>query len=345
VLDRDRMAELGVTSQQVASTLRTAITGSTVSQLRPEGHQQVDILLVTQEDDRLDTARLANLPIAPTGAGAAGAAQPVRLGQVARFERSAGPASIQRQDRQRVVNVSGSLARGATVGDVAREFRDNMNRSLVFPAGYSWSLGGQAQQLETAQNALLSALLLSILLIYMLLVALYESWLHPLAIMFSLPVSLIGAFGGLWLTGNTFNLFSMIGMVMLMGLAAKNAILLVDFTNTLRRRGLARREAIQTAGPTRLRPILMTTATIVFAMLPLAAKLESGAEARAPLAVVVIGGVLSSTLLTLVFVPVMYTYLDDLQAWLGRRWGRPPRRVEPLAEPEPAPAAADLTVG
>src|SRR6185436_16138745 len=111
----------------------------------------------------------------------------VRLGQVARFERAAGPASIQRQDRQRVVTVSGSVARGATIGDVAREFRDNMNRQLVFPGGYSWSLGGQAQQLESAQSALLSALLLSVLLIYMLLVALYESWLHPLAIMFSLP--------------------------------------------------------------------------------------------------------------------------------------------------------------
>jgi HAE1 family hydrophobic/amphiphilic exporter-1 len=342
ILDRNRMAELGVTSQQVATTLRLALSGSTVSQLRPEGKEQVDILMVTQDDQRLDLNRLLNLPIAPAGGGGGAGvpAQPIRLGQVGRFELGSGPASITRQDRQRVVNVSASLARGATVGDVAREFRANMTQSIVMPAGYSWSLGGQAQQLETATTALLSALLLSVLLIYMLLVALYESWLHPLAIMFSLPVSLIGAFGGLFITGNTFNLFSMLGMVMLMGLAAKNAILLVDFINTLRRRGLSRREAIEQAGPTRLRPIMMTTATIVFAMLPLAAKLEAGAEARAPLAVVVIGGVLSSTLLTLVFVPVMYTYLDDMQAFFARR-----RRVPVVAQPEPAPAAVDLTVG
>jgi HAE1 family hydrophobic/amphiphilic exporter-1 len=179
----------------------------------------------------------------------------------------------------------------------------------------------------------------------MLLVALFESWLHPLAIMFSLPVSLIGAFTGLWLTGNTFNIFSMIGMIMLAGLAAKNAILLVDFTNTLRGRGMARREAIETAGPTRLRPIIMTTATIIFAMLPLAAKLEEGAESRAPMAVVVMGGVISSTFLTLVFVPVMYSYFDDLQALFARRGVKGPRipgrRHE---EPVPVPVHAEPRV-
>jgi HAE1 family hydrophobic/amphiphilic exporter-1 len=138
---------------------------------------------------------------------------------------------------------------------------------------------------------------------------------------------------------------------MLMGLAAKNAILLVDFTNTLRGRGLSRREAIETAGPTRLRPILMTTATIVFAMLPLAAKLEEGAESRAPMAVVVVGGVLSSTFLTLVFVPVMYTYLDDLQSYFGRRGMRGPRipgrgrREEPEPVPVPAHAEPRVAVG
>jgi HAE1 family hydrophobic/amphiphilic exporter-1 len=357
VLDRDRMAELGVTTQQVATTLRTAVTGTVVTQLRPEGQDQLDVTLVAEDEDRLDPVRIANLPLAPQAGAAGGAAAvssgaaavsgggAVRLGQIARFERAAGPATISRQDRQRVITLSAQTERGATIGEVGQQFRDNLVRSIVFPAGYSYQLAGQVQQLETATNALLSALLLSILLIYMLLVALYESWLHPLAIMFSLPVSLIGAFGGLLLTGNTFNLFSMIGMIMLMGLAAKNAILLVDYTNTLRRRGLERRRAIETAGPTRLRPILMTTCTIVFAMLPLAAKLESGAEARGPLAVVVIGGVLSSTLLTLVFVPVMYTYLDDLQAWVGRRWGRAPRLPGPRPEPEPVRAAADLTVG
>jgi HAE1 family hydrophobic/amphiphilic exporter-1 len=186
------------------------------------------------------------------------------------------------------------------------------------PEGYRWIMGGQVQQMETATTTLLSTLVLSVLLIYMLMVALFESWLTPLAIMFSLPVALVGAFLGLWLTGNTFNIFSLIGMIMLMGLVGKNAILLVDFTNNLRARGYERTEAILEAGQTRLRPIVMTTCTVIFAMLPLALKLEAGGESRAPMAMVIIGGVLSSTLLTLVLVPGVYTMLDDLKTYFGR---------------------------
>src|SRR5919202_746814 len=211
---------------------------------------------------------------------------------------------------------------------------------LPMPAGYRAMFIGQVDQLDQARSALLAALAISIVLIYMLLVGLYESWLHPLAIMFSLPVALVGAFGALILTGNTFNLFSMIGIIMLMGLVATNAILVVDFTNTLRGRGLARNAAIMEAGPTRLRPIVMTTCTVVFSMIPLALKLEEGAESRAPMAVVLIGGVITSTLLTLVLVPVMYTYLDDLSRvpalararvpqWL--RFRRRPARVPIMA--------------
>jgi HAE1 family hydrophobic/amphiphilic exporter-1 len=343
VLNRARMAELGVTAQQVATAMRTSVSGTVATQLRAEGQDQLDITLVAEDADRLDPQKLADLPLtAQAGGGGAGTPIPagtaIRLGQVAHFELSSGPFQIQRQDRKRTLGLSGQLTRGATVGDVARIFRENMNRTIQFPAGYSYQLVGQAQQLDVATQALLGALTLSVIMIYMLLVALYESWLHPLAIMFSLPVSLIGAFVGLILTGNTFNIFSMIGMIMLMGLAAKNAILLVDFTNTLRGRGLDRREAIETAGPTRLRPILMTTCTIVFAMLPLAARLEEGAESRAPMAVVVMGGVISSTFLTLVFVPVMYTYLDDLQTFFGRRGIRGPR-LPGRRTPEQVPAA------
>jgi HAE1 family hydrophobic/amphiphilic exporter-1 len=160
--------------------------------------------------------------------------------------------------------------------------------------------------------------MLSVVLVYMLMVALFESWLTPFAIMFSLPVALVGAFAGLYLSGNTFNIFSMIGTIMLMGLAGKNAILLVDFTNNLRGQGMERSEALIHAGFIRLRPILMTTATIVFAMLPLALKLEEGGESRSPLAVVVMGGVVSSTVLTLVLVPSVYSILDDAKVGVGR---------------------------
>ncbi len=310
VLDRQRMAELGVTSQQVASTLRTLISGTVADQLQPEGQDSMDITVVAVDSDRLDLARLQSMPII-TPAGTT-----VLLGQVAQLVRSSSPLSIQHSARQRVLTINATVDGSRPLGDIATDMRTAL-KGVPMPLGYTATVGGSVRQMDAATAALTSALSLSVLLIYMLLVALFESWLYPLAIMLALPVSLIGAFGGLVLTGNTLNVFSMIGMIMLMGLVAKNAILLVDYTNTLRSRGMERREALLEAGRTRLRPILMTTSTIITAMIPLALKLESGAESRSPMAVVVIGGVISSTLLTLVLIPTVYTYLDDLQQTLG----------------------------
>jgi len=324
-MDHRKMAELGVTSQQVSSTLRSLLAGITAGQLRPEGRSEMDITLIAGDIDRLDLARLESVPLVPstTGATTAGttgttstsAPAVVRLGQVATLEMATGPLSISRSNRQRVLSINTTVD-GRALSDVAADMRKAL-ADVPMPVGYSYVLGGSVRQMDAATSALSSALILSVILIYMLLVALYESWLYPLAIMLALPVSLIGAFGGLIVTGNTLNLFSMIGMIMLMGLVAKNAILIVDYTNTLRARGYQRFEALVEAGRTRLRPILMTTATIVCAMIPLAMKLESGAESRAPMAVVIIGGVLSSTLLSLLLVPCVYTYLDDFQQLLG----------------------------
>jgi hydrophobic/amphiphilic exporter-1 (mainly G- bacteria), HAE1 family len=321
VMDHAKMAEMGVTSQQVSSTLRTLISGTLVAELRAENKDQEDITLVAGDTDRLDLARLQDMPVTSTTGGTTATSPTggvVRLGQVATLVQATGPVSISRQDRQRVVSVSATADGSRPLSDVANDLRVAL-KNVPVPDGYSMAVSGQVRQMDQAIGALTSALTLSIILIYMLLVALFESWLHPLAILFSLPVSAIGAFGGLVLTGNTLNIFSMIGMIMLMGLVAKNAILLVDFTNTLRARGMERREALMEAGRTRLRPILMTTMTILAAMTPLALKIESGAESRAPMAVVVMGGVISSTLLTLVLVPTMYSYLDDLQNLLGNR--------------------------
>ena len=311
ILNRKQMSELGLTATQVASTLRTTISGTVVTQLRRENQNQVDITLYGPVVEKLDLNALASVPIANQSG------QIIRLGQVATIERGTSPAQISRQDKQRVVSVNAGVA-DRPIGDVVRDLNENL-KGVAVPEGYSLRVTGTVQQLDQAFAALTSALTLSVLLIYMLLVALYESWLDPLAIMFSLPVALVGAFGGLAITGNTFNIFSMIGMIMLLGLVAKNAILLVDFTKTLRGRGHARYEALVEAGATRLRPILMTTATIVAAMIPLALKLEAGAESRAPMAVVVIGGVISSTLLTLVIVPVAYSYFDDFRGLFRRR--------------------------
>jgi HAE1 family hydrophobic/amphiphilic exporter-1 len=266
----------------------------------------------------------------------------VRLGQVAELRLVTGPTTIARSERQRQVSVQANLQE-RSVGDAARDIRAELTR-LPVPGGYAIRFIGQVDQLDRARAALLSALAISILLIYMLLVALYESWLYPLAIMFSVPVALVGALGGLLTTGNTFNLFSMIGIIMLMGLVAKNGILLVDYTNSLRARGIPRLAALLEAGPTRLRPIMMTSATVIAAMTPLALKLNEGAESRAPMAIVIIGGVMTSTLLTLLLVPTMYTYLDDLSHLPALARTHVPRWLR-LRRYVPVPAQAGTASG
>jgi HAE1 family hydrophobic/amphiphilic exporter-1 len=318
VLDRERLADMRLNATQVSDAMRTMVGGTVVTQLRPEVGNQVDIRLIANDATRANPSQLGQIPLVVD------ATTTVRLDQVAKIVKDAGPARIQRTDRQRVVEVNGSVS-GRSLGDVARDVRAKTD-AMPLPEGYRIIFAGQVQQLETAFTTLISALGLSVVLVYMLMVALYESWLTPFAIMFSLPVALVGAFGGLYLTGNTFNIFSLIGMIMLMGLVGKNAILLIDFCTTLRREGMQRTEAILEAGYIRLRPILMTTATVIFAMLPLAMKLEEGGESRAPLAVVIIGGVISSTLLTLVLVPSVYTILDDAKEGIGKLGRRLRRR-------------------
>jgi HAE1 family hydrophobic/amphiphilic exporter-1 len=344
VVNHEALADLGLTTNQVAQAIRTAVQGTVASQLRVEGQTQVDIRVMVERgaDRQLDLQDLEAIPILSSRGFL------VRLGQVAKVSYASGPAQINRTNRQPVMSISASVS-GRPLGDVARDLRAAL-RSVQVPAGYSVSVVGQAQQLDRAFQSLVQALALSVILMYMLMAALYESFLHPLTVLLSLPLALVGALIGLKLTNNTLNIFSMIGMIMLMGLVAKNAILLVDFTNTLRQRGLSRFEALRQAGPIRLRPILMTTSTMVFSMIPLALKLGEGSETRSPMAIVVIGGLVSSTLLTLLFVPVLYTYLDDFQGLLVRtlRW-RPSwrlrlrRRPMPAPEPVPAPVPASVT--
>jgi HAE1 family hydrophobic/amphiphilic exporter-1 len=182
---------------------------------------------------------------------------------------------------------------------------------------------------------------LSVILMYMLMAALYESFLYPLIVLFSLPLAMVGAFGGLWVTGKSLNIFSLIGIIMLTGIVSKNAILLVDYTNTVRKEGKSVREALLLAGPVRLRPIIMTSTTLICAMLPLAIGAGPGGESRSPLAVVMIGGMITSTLLTLLFVPALYAGFNDLQEAPGRlRAWRASRRkgATPALSPAPGPA-------
>jgi HAE1 family hydrophobic/amphiphilic exporter-1 len=255
----------------------------------------------------------------------------VTLGQIATIAYGTGPVQIQRVDRNRTMTISGT-ATGRPLGDVANDVTSAM-KQITLPAGYSWQIRGGVQQLNNSFATLGQALVLSVVLEYMLLVALYESWFYPIVLILGVPLGIVGALWGLFLTHNTLNIFSIIGLIMAVGLVAKTGILLVDFTNTLRKRGMPRSEALAEAARVRLRPILMTTATMTFGMLPLALKLEPGAESRAPMAVVVIGGLLTSTFLAIFVTPSLYTLLDDLQSVFFR----PSRPVTP---PVLAPVAA-----
>ena len=310
IVDPAKAADAGVTAQTIANTLNTAIEGVTATEYQPAGQDQVNVVLQVKGAETLTPALMGAIPI-QTSKGTI-----VRLDQLATIVRSTSPGTIAHYNRQRTVSVSASV-QGRPVGDVIADVQKRTEQ-LALPPGYTISIQGVSSQLNTAFGALIQALTLSIVLMYMLMAALYESLIYPFAVLFCLPVALVGAFLGLIVVGDTINIFSMIGMIMLVGLVAKNAILLVDYTNTLRQRGLSRDEALLEAGPTRLRPILMTTTTLVFAMIPLALKLGDGAESRSPMAVVVLGGMITSTLLTLVLVPCAYSYLDDLQRLLLR---------------------------
>ncbi len=320
--DLQRLADLGLTSTAVATTLRTDVEGMVASQLQPEGQNRVDIRVVGIDADKSTIANLSGLPIAsPKGII-------TRMDQATSVKFVDSPAQIERMNRQRTVLI-GANVYGRPLGDVVRDFREEL-KGIDVPPGFSVTMMGETQAMDESFTSMVEALLLSILLMYMLMAALYESLLYPLVVMFALPVSIVGALGGLFLTGQTLSMASMIGMIMLMGLVGKNGILLVDYTNTLRSRGKSRYDALIEAGPTRLRPILMTTAAMVMAMLPVALRIGQGAETRSPMGVVVIGGMISSTLLTLVLIPVVYTIFDDLQRWLGKKVFRRSTQAEPL---------------
>lgn len=346
-IDRQQAADLGLAPSQVASVLRTGLAGSTVSTYRPEGTTGWDVNVILNPDERARVEQVAEIPIVtPRG-------QTIRLGQIAQVANVTGPTQITRRDRQRSVYVT-AYSNGRPAGDIAADIQKGLDKISV-PSGYKITQGGEAQSQADSFGQIFAALGLSVLLMYMLMVALFESLIYPLMIMFSLPLAIVGAFGLLALTGNTLNMMSMIGMILLTGLVGKNAILLVDFTNTLRKRGIPRNEALLQAGPTRLRPILMTTAALVLAMSPIALKLGEGSEWRAPMAVTVIGGLLTSTLLTLVLIPAVYTIMDDFTgAFSGipslvRRVVRRPVRSHteqpvPELEPERAPRQVPIPV-
>lgn len=316
-LDRNRAADLGVSAAQAASALRTALAGSVVTEYRPEGSGAIDVRVLVGDGDIGQVGEVLSLPIASTSGAL------VQLGQIVTAEESVGAPQIDRRDRQRLILVSADLE-GRALGEVTADIEAGL-RGVVIPDGYAVELGGAGQEQRESFTALFQALGLSVLLTYMVTVALYESWLTPFVILFSLPLAAVGAIGALALTGSTLNLLSLIGFILLTGLVGKNAILLLDYTNTVRKQGVPRNEALLRAGPIRLRPILMTAASLIIALTPVALGVGEGAEIRRPIAIPVIGGMISSTMLTLVFVPALYTVVDDMQLRLYKLLGRSPR--------------------
>jgi len=243
----------------------------------------------------------------------------IPLSNLVSYTAWATPSEINRQELSRQVTIGATLD-NLPLGTAVEKVRQAAGKLAMEP-GYRVVFTGDAEEMAESFGYMAESLILAILFVYFILAAQFESFLEPLAIMFSLPLSIVGMAGLLFFTGDTINIMSLIGLIMLMGLVTKNAILLVDYAKVLRGRGMERREAVITAGRTRLRPIVMTTLAMIFGMLPLALGIGAGAEIRAPMARAVVGGLLTSTLLTLLVVPVMYTFMEDLGGWFVKRLG------------------------
>jgi hydrophobe/amphiphile efflux-1 (HAE1) family protein len=321
-LNNDAAADLGITVQQVGATIRPLLAGDTISYwLGPDG-QNYEVNVQLSKDRRQLASDLGNLYLTTNKRGPDGQMRMVPLRQVAELVESTSPQIIKRQDLQRRVGIYANVE-GRPAGDVGSDVQ-KIASAMELPPGYRLAAAGQQQDMQESFQAALAALALAIVFIYLILASQFASFTQPIAIMASLPFSLIGVFIALLLTGTTLNIFSIIGFIMLMGLVTKNAILLVDFANRARRGGASLVDALQTAGQVRLRPIVMTTAAMIGGMLPLALGIGEGGETQAPMGRAIIGGVVTSTLLTLIVVPVIYTYLDALRE---RRLARRARRA------------------
>ncbi|WIT11470.1 efflux RND transporter permease subunit [Paucibacter sediminis] len=325
---RDAAADVGLNVNALASSLRTLVAGTTVGNWRAPDGENYDVIVRLPPGQRDSLADLQDLPL-NVAAASDGSARVVRLAQVADILPSTGPNQINRRDMNREITIDGN-ALGRSSGEVSADIQKILQES-EFPPGYRYSFGGSTKNMNESFQYAVGALGLAIIFIYMILASQFKSFLQPLALMSSLPLTLIGVILALLLFRSTLNMFSIIGIVMLMGLVTKNAILLIDFAIRSREgehghgvdaEPMSRDAALLHAARVRLRPILMTTLAMVFGMVPLAFALSEGSEQRAPMGQAVIGGVITSSLLTLVVVPVIYCYLDDLSQWARRKWSR-----------------------
>lgn len=310
VVNRDQASDLGVSTSNIASTLQTMFNGTVVSQFK-EDDDAYDIRLILAPGDRKSLSDVNNIYLAGSNRGKDGQTVMVPLSQVTQTVYATSPTQIKRYDRQDQVTISANL-KGVTLG----EFNTALNKQLsnvTLPEGYQFVATGQSQQMKDAFTGIVMALALAVLFIFFVLAAQFESYIDPFAIMLALPLAIIGAILGLLAAGSTISMMSLIGVIMLMGLVTKNAILLIDFAKQSMEKGVARNQALVDAAIVRMRPIMMTTMAMIFGMVPLALGIGPGAETRAPMAHAIIGGLVTSTILTLVVVPVVYTLLDDVK--------------------------------
>jgi hydrophobic/amphiphilic exporter-1 (mainly G- bacteria), HAE1 family len=338
---RDAASDLGLSVAQVGSALRTLVAGQTVGNWRAPDDQTYDVNVRLAPDARNQPEDIARLPFA-VGSNADGSSRIVKLNQVADVKESTGPNQINRRDLTREVAINANV-QDRSAGEVSGDIRKVLG-TISFPPGYGWQFSGSTKNMAESFAYAVSALAMGIIFIYMILASQFRSFLQPMALMTSLPLTLIGVVLALLMFGSTVSIFSIIGIVMLMGLVTKNAILLVDFAIRMREQGMERSEALLHAAKVRLRPILMTTLAMVFGMVPLAFALSEGSEQRSPMGQSVIGGVITSSLLTLVVVPVVYCYLDDLAQWARRKWrGEPVAAAGGGAQAVPASRIDDLS--
>ena len=334
---RDAAADLGLSVASIASSLRTLVAGDTIGNWRASDDQTYDVNVRLAPEARTQPGDLQNLPFALTNVD--GSTRIVQLNQVADVVESSSPSQINRRAMTREVQFTANVAL-RSVGEVSGDISKVLNE-MQMPPGYRWEFGGSTKNMNESFAYAISALALAVIFIYMILASQFRSFIQPLALMTALPLTLIGVVLALMMFNSAMSMFSIIGVVMLMGLVTKNAILLVDFAIRARgehtneqgeiQQGLAREQALLLAAKVRLRPILMTTLAMVFGMVPLAFAVSEGSEQRAPMGQAVIGGVITSSLLTLVVVPVVYCYLDDLTQCAKRLWRG--REVNSAAQP------------
>ncbi len=310
VIQRDKATDLGISTATIASTLQTMFNGTIVTQYRDE-NDSYDVRLILTPGDRKNLSDVNNIYVASSNKGKNGQTIMVPLPQVTQTVYTTSPTQIKRYDRQNQITISANL-NGIPLGDFNTAFNKKL-AEIKLPEGYQFVATGQSQQMKDAFTGIIMALAMAVLFIFFVLAAQFESYIDPFAIMLALPLAIIGAILGLLFAHSMLSMMSLIGIIMLMGLVTKNAILLVDFAKQRIAQGIERNEALVEAAVVRMRPIIMTTAAMIFGMIPLALGIGPGAEARAPMAHAIIGGLVTSTILTLIVVPVVYTLLDDLR--------------------------------